>query len=63
MRNAEIKRLQKFEKAYNNDQQLKPLLQEAVSVLKAMKYDNKDFYKRVKAALKESSTKKSKKND
>ena len=41
----------------------KSLLNEAVSILKALKYDNKDFYKRVKAALKESNTKKNKKND
>lgn len=61
--NAEIKRLRKIEKSWNNDQQLKPLLQEAVSILKAMKYDNKDFYKRANAAMKESNTKKSKKND
>jgi len=36
-------------------------LNEAVGILKALKYDNKDFYKRVKAALKEPKPKKNKK--
>ena len=50
--NAEIKRLRKIEKSWNNDQHLKPLLQEAMSILKALKYSDKGFFKRVDAVLK-----------
>lgn len=50
--NAEIRRLRKIEKSWNNDQHLKPLLQEAMSILKALKYSDKGFFKRVDAVLK-----------
>lgn len=45
--------LEKKNKRLKKDtNECKSLLNEAVSILKALKYDNKDFFKRVSAVLK-----------